>query len=239
MNINYDKQGQGQTLVLFHGWGFDSRIWKPVISRLREKYEVYAFDLPGFGKTELMSASCYFQKVAELLPEQFSVLGWSLGGLWATRMACNFNNRVEKVINICSSPCFLQAPDWPGISSAVLERFYQQIEESPSQVLEEFIRLQGVELNEIAPLMNSSSKEGLKQGLEQLKHWDLREEIESLQQPVHYLFSRLDAITPYQTLSYMRENYPQFNYELFKRSAHVPFLSHPEPFIEYIHKVMI
>ncbi len=238
MKVHYEKEGCGETLVLFHGWGFDSRIWRPLAKRLAGHFEIYACDLPGYGATEPMSLDDFFHALLDFLPEKFTVLGWSLGGLWASRLAFRFPARVRRLINVCSSPCFLAQDAWPGIQAAVLERFHQQIEHSPTEVLAEFVRLQGVTEDDLAPLIASSSSDSLKEGLRQLMHWDLRDEIHHLEQPVHYLFSRLDAITPYQTLGLMQKHYPQFNYEVFKRAAHLPFLSQPEQFIEYIQKVM-
>ncbi|HAT9096795.1 TPA: pimelyl-ACP methyl ester esterase, partial [Legionella pneumophila subsp. pneumophila] len=40
MNIHLDKYGQGMPLVLFHGWGFDSQIWQPIIPYLKPKYQI-------------------------------------------------------------------------------------------------------------------------------------------------------------------------------------------------------
>ena len=64
--------------------------------------------------------------------------------------------------------------------------------------------------------------------------WDLREQLSNLTVPTHYLFGRLDSIVPAKTMTAMQTMYPEFAYYLFPRAAHVPFLSHPKIFLDYL-----
>jgi pimeloyl-ACP methyl ester carboxylesterase len=47
--IRYVRRGSGEPLVLIHGLGGSSRIWRPVLDRLSSARDVIAVDLPGFG----------------------------------------------------------------------------------------------------------------------------------------------------------------------------------------------
>lgn len=47
--IHYLVAGSGQPLLLLHGVGESSAYWRGVLSRLAERYTVYAPDLPGYG----------------------------------------------------------------------------------------------------------------------------------------------------------------------------------------------
>lgn len=102
MSLHIRTKGQGHPLVLFHGFGFDSSIWSPIESKLSSKYQLYLVDLPGFGRSELMPWDEFSQKLYATLPNQFALLGWSMGGLYATKMAYESPSRVSHLINIAS-----------------------------------------------------------------------------------------------------------------------------------------
>ncbi len=53
VDINYFQQGQGNTTLLFlHGWCNDGMYWKNQVEYFSENYNVFAIDLPGFGKSK-------------------------------------------------------------------------------------------------------------------------------------------------------------------------------------------
>ena len=137
--------------------------------------------------------------------------------------------RVSHLLNIASSPYFMQETEWPGISPMVFTSFYEQLTASPEHTVQNFIRLQGHPTPMNASLHRTTSV-GLRTGLDILLRWDLRSALFNINVPVCYLFGRLDAIVPQKLMNIMREQYPRFHYEMYKKSAHVPFLSHPEQF---------
>ncbi len=55
------------------------------------------------------------KKLLDILPPSFNLIGWSLGGLLATRIALTTPARIIKLMNVTSSPYFIKEGDWPGI----------------------------------------------------------------------------------------------------------------------------
>jgi pimeloyl-ACP methyl ester carboxylesterase len=51
--VRYEIFGEGPPLVLVHGTPFSSYVWRDVVIALAEAMRVYAFDLPGFGSSEM------------------------------------------------------------------------------------------------------------------------------------------------------------------------------------------
>ena len=51
INIHYLRDGRGPPLVLLHGWPEFCGVWEPVIRLLRDRFELFAPDLRGFGDT--------------------------------------------------------------------------------------------------------------------------------------------------------------------------------------------
>jgi pimeloyl-ACP methyl ester carboxylesterase len=48
-DLNFERRGQGEPMVLLHGIGGELCVWEPVLGPLAERLDVIAVDLPGFG----------------------------------------------------------------------------------------------------------------------------------------------------------------------------------------------
>lgn len=235
------SHGQGNPLVLFHGWGFNSQVWSTCLTDLIKYYRVYLVDLPGFGLTPTMDWCDFKKTLLPQLPEQFALLGWSMGGMFATRLAIEAPHRVSHLINVASSPRFIKEADWPGVDRQLFNLFYHQVSLNRLQALEQFIALQMQGQNFASTVLKDHipSLTGLRAGLDVLMQWDLREAVSSIQLPVLYVFGRLDSITARGIMTKMQVIYPQFNYVMFPKAAHVPFLSHPTEFMEALQEFLI
>lgn len=95
--INYERDGGGEPLLLLHGIGGDLHVWEPVRPALARERDVIAVDLPGFGLSPQLpdrvepSPAALAVAVAELLDELGldapHVAGNSLGGWIAFELA--------------------------------------------------------------------------------------------------------------------------------------------------------
>lgn len=223
------RVGEGYPLVLFHGWGFDSRIWDAILPMMH-RYEVYCVDLPGFGLTPFMDWETFQTQVLQQLPLTFALAGWSLGGMVATRFALEAPRRVSHLLNIASSPCFVADADWPGVPKATLLMFCNRLHHDPETLLNEFRALQSP--GDARQLFISATSDGLKAGLDWLLGWDFRPDLHRIQVPVMYCFGRLDAIVPIKTMAVMQASYPHFQYMMISKAAHALFLSHQNLFLQ-------
>lgn len=100
ININYEQKGNGELVVLLHGWGSNIKLFANLIELMSKKYTVVAMDMPGFGGSqEPPSAWCvddYVQFVVDFLKDysQFksvTFLGHSFGG----RVIIKLNSRTD------------------------------------------------------------------------------------------------------------------------------------------------
>lgn len=51
LNVNLIDEGDGQCIVLLHGWGAYAEVYRSIINVLKPHFRVIAPDFPGFGKT--------------------------------------------------------------------------------------------------------------------------------------------------------------------------------------------
>ena len=234
--IHISMKGQGSPIVFFHGWGFDHSIWYELVEDLQTSYTVYLVDLPGHGLSDMCSWSDFAGQLLDMLPERFAIVGWSLGGLYATRLAVEHSQRITHLINVGSSPKFIASPNWPGISEKIFKSFFQNLSLNPKQTVQQFIdlQLQDIQACQYVETLITPPIFALKNGLEVLSSWDLIKALSRLNMPVLYIFGRLDAIVPRTTKQALKKLYPKFEYDVYLQSAHIPFLSQKKQFIEQI-----
>jgi pimeloyl-ACP methyl ester carboxylesterase len=51
--LRYLAAGRGEPVVLLHGYTQTSRMWRPIIPALAERFRVVAPDLPGIGDSDI------------------------------------------------------------------------------------------------------------------------------------------------------------------------------------------
>lgn len=229
MSINIIKKGRGAPCVLLHGWGFDHTIWNSLVDRLDDGYQFYLVDLPGFGETPFMPGDKFHHELLDKLPDCFSLVGWSIGGLHATHIALEYPARVNRLLNITSSPQFFESNGWPGISTKLLSRFCRNLKTNSRQTIEHFILLQGIKIN--PETLYKSTQQGLEEGFNLLNSLSFKDSLEQIGCPTGYFFGRLDKIVPVSTYDLMKIDYPKFTYHLFQHSGHIPFMSQLDEFV--------
>ncbi|PSW61552.1 pimeloyl-[acyl-carrier protein] methyl ester esterase [Photobacterium kishitanii] len=245
--LNWHSEGQGPDLVLIHGWGMNAGVWQDVIPMLSENYCVHWCDLPGYGDNANVTAMS-LDDIVELLlaqaPAAASWLGWSLGGVIATKVALVAPQRVTQLITVASSPCFMSRTDWTGIQPQVLTHFQTQLVADFAVTIERFLALQA--------LGSKTAKEDIRQlkaavlsrpqpqltaltlGLELLENVDLRPSLTALSQPWLRVYGRLDALVPIKTEPLLSTLYPQSQSYVFTNASHAPFISHLDDFIAVV-----
>lgn len=238
LKIHISKTGENKhSLVLFHGWGFDSRIWHSILPLFSEQYSLYCVDLPGFGLTPYMELDEFYKELLQRLPDKFSILGWSLGGLVALKLALNETQRITNLVMVASSPCFIKDNSWPGITKETMMEFSTKLMQQPNEVLYEFMSLQIPGMKEFN--IPNLTLEGLKMGLNWLMAWDFRMLLHEFNTPSLFLFGRLDSIVPKATMEAMQITYPNFHYHLVNKAAHSLFISHSQEFYQVVNHFLL
>jgi len=113
VNINYIVEGEGDTVLLLHGWGSNLTLFNGIIKNLSKTRKVYALDFPGFGDSEEPKESWNTDKYTEMVirfVEQnkittLSLLGHSFGGRIIIKMANkkDLSFKIDKIILVDSA----------------------------------------------------------------------------------------------------------------------------------------
>ena len=105
VHLHYLTAGHGSaTVILLHGFAETSRMWRPIIPLLAEKFTVIAPDLPGIGDSSipaktgmLIAAQQIHELVRSLKIEKARVVGHDIGLMVAYAYAAQFPNETEKL----------------------------------------------------------------------------------------------------------------------------------------------
>jgi pimeloyl-ACP methyl ester carboxylesterase len=111
------------TVILLHGFAETSRMWRPIIPLLAQKFTVIAPDLPGIGdssipdKVDMLDAARKIHELARSLNiEKARVVGHDIGLMVAYAYAAQFPGETEK---LAVMDAFLPGvPGWEAIYNA-------------------------------------------------------------------------------------------------------------------------
>lgn len=105
IKIHYLTAGRGPAVILLHGYTQTSRMWRPLIPRLADRFTVIAPDLPGIGDSDvpkdgldMKTAAVRVHAVAKSLGiAKARVVGHDIGLMVAYAYAAQFPAEVEKL----------------------------------------------------------------------------------------------------------------------------------------------
>src|SRR5712692_9076101 len=105
VRLHYLTAGRGPAVILLHGYAETSRMWKPIIPLLAERFTVIAPDLPGIGDSEIPADGLDMKTAANRIHalakslgvEKARVVGHDIGLMVAYAYAAQFPAEVEKL----------------------------------------------------------------------------------------------------------------------------------------------
>jgi pimeloyl-ACP methyl ester carboxylesterase len=116
VRLYYEEAGSGDPLVLIHGASQDTLSWHDNIPHLAKGHKVYAVDLPGHGKSELIERrpttdTNEFAHYIGLFLEEKDIgnailVGHSMGGGISIATSIASPERVKAVVSICGGAAF-------------------------------------------------------------------------------------------------------------------------------------
>lgn len=246
-------------LVMLHGWGMSGDIFAPLLDQLSDHFYVVVPDLPGLGRSDAIVGQAVTPVVvAERLMKSISVilagtadqsaivLGWSLGGNIAAQIAVDYPEQVTCVVLVASNPCFVERQDWPlAMSAETYYAFADSLAANPVKTLQRFasLQVQGDPqgrslLKEIKTLLAALEPPQLAEMLALLE-LDGRTIVSQISQPVLQVFGGADALVPVALAQELPGLYPTHQITIISESAHLPFLSDSEQFIQRLREFSV
>lgn len=241
--LHVEAAGRGSPLVMLHGWGLNLRVWDGLARALADERHVLRIDLPGHGRSPWTFAAGEgtLERQAELiaasLPPRCTLLGWSLGGQLALRIARAHPQQIERLVLVATTPRFVAGEDWPnGVAPAVLSDFAARLAQDTDGTVADFLELQlrgsavagqaHAALRAALVAHGRADPAALDAGLSILRTADLRAELGAVEQPALVLAGQYDRLVPPAASRTLALALPRGRYHELRRGAHAPFLSH-------------
>ncbi len=240
--LHKEVYGQGEPVVMLHGWAMHSGLWRAFSEQLAVDRQVICFDLPGHGRSDRVepySLEPLVDILASALPERSCALvGWSLGGAVALRLAEKYPDKVKSLILMASNPYFLSAPGWPGVAPNILAEFTSNVQKNASLTLLRFMCLQVQGMSDMKLCLKQIKKalqecpmpelDVLMNGLQILQIADLRSALANLAQPVQMILGEQDSLVPAEVGGQCASLAPQIEMHIIEGAGHAPFISHKQ-----------
>lgn len=104
--IAFQDKGQGDTLILLHGFMESGEIWNEFAEVLKEQFRVIAIDLPGHGESDTFNGICTMEMMAHcvkavldyLKPGEVILAGHSMGGYVSLALASLFPSLIKGLV---------------------------------------------------------------------------------------------------------------------------------------------
>jgi pimeloyl-ACP methyl ester carboxylesterase len=104
--LYYETTGQGPPLALIRGLSRSLRFWGPFVDELKAHFTLVLYDHRGIGRSPIAARDFRIKDLASDLAslllaigvERAHVLGLSLGGMVAQRLALDHPHRVDKLV---------------------------------------------------------------------------------------------------------------------------------------------
>lgn len=231
------------SLLFFHGWATDSKIWQHQVEEFSKEHKVVTIDLPGHSEKDVWPEPSLKPAVEKiLLPTGCIGIGWSLGGQALLEAAAKMPGYFKALVLVGVSPCFVAKRDFPfGQSAGVAKRMLKDLKKDFTKTVQRFYPLNFTEKELLQPEARwfielykkprtKLFRDSTVTALEALLAIDLRNIISHIKIPVLIIHGEKDTVCPVDTGRYLAENLPDAKLEIFKNAGHAPFLTRRKEF---------
>ena len=247
--LHYIDRGSGPPVVLIHGFGGHTYTYRYLVPNLAKDLRAVAVDLKGFGYSGRPKKSDYSigeqaRLIVRLMDtlgiDRASVVGHSLGGEVAMRMAANHPERLERLV-VAASVSGDRIPTLPLtplirpflwlfarlFGRWLFRRMFYDKRKATKDVLEAYrrpLRIKGTG-NAVYELLRDARRE---------KPVDTS----GIKQPVLILWASHERILPRRTLDRLRRRFPNAEVVTIDRAGHLLLEEQPDASIAAIRRFL-
>lgn len=226
--VHYFVGGQGQPLLLIHGLGSRAEDWTPEIpDYVNSGFRVYAIDLLGCGRTDHPDIAYTIEEQAEMVQgflgaahiEKADVIGWSMGGWVALKLALEHPESVGRLVLMDSAGLHFETSLTPDVFEP---RTIPQLNRLEGLLVTHPLRLPEFFDRALLRAMQKSFRVVHRTVVSMQTGKDaLDGELERIRGPVLIVWGEQDTLIPPSVGERMHRAMPQSVIELFNGCGHI------------------
>lgn len=214
-------------IVLLNGWGLTAEVLKPLALALSEITTTLIVDVPYEENVERLC-----EKIHQQLPDNYILVGWSLGGMLATRLAYAYPESVSALITLATNLQFVNDAEWKlGMDKHVFDSFHQLFANDHEQTLDYFFsliikgdrnkRIQRQFLKTLRPLSAQKIQQYGYAGLRLLSTLNNQVIIPAIDCASLHVFAEKDSLVPIALVEQMKHLNPSHRYHILENTGHL------------------
>lgn len=230
INTHFTIEGQGEPIVVLHGWGANLTTMQSITDLLKEQYQVIAVDMPGFGKSEepetVWNSYDFANHIEALLEhlaiDRFHLLGHSHGGRVSIILASRHPQKVGKMVLVDSAGLIRKKSLKVKIRIRIfkiLKRIYQAVTfwDRSENKMEKFYRRFGSDDYKATPGI-------MRRIMVRVLSDDLRPQLAKIKASTLLIWGADDQDTPVEMGKIMEAEIPDAGLVVFEQAGHYSFL---------------
>ncbi|MBI5788373.1 MAG: alpha/beta hydrolase [Candidatus Schekmanbacteria bacterium] len=228
LKVYYEVKGEGQPLLLLHGWGASSFGMRSLLEHFSARFKVYAFDLPGFGQSgepvqtwgSREYADCIFQIRQKLGIGRAHLMAHSFGGRLAVILAAQHPELTDKVV-LTGSAGLVPQRDlgyYVKIYSAKLGKGLLDLAGNPGKKLHRRL------LSRLGSADYKSASVQMRAILAKVVNEDLSAFLPQIKAPTLLVWGDQDTATPLEMGRKMKQAIPASKLVIFSGHGHFAFI---------------
>ena len=233
LNIEYITEGEGQPVLLLHGWGSSFDVYRGIINTLKNRCRLFAVNFPGCGGSDTMDTPwslddyCHFvlKFMAAVGISDPILIGHSHGGRVILKMAADGMVNPPKIVLLDSAGLI------PKKSTK------QKLRAKSFKAIKRVLSLPVIK-NHSEPLLDKARKhygsadynaapEVLRKSLVSLVNTDLRDIIHNIKCPTLLIWGENDTATPLSDAKIIESLIPDSGLCVIKGTGHYSFCEQP------------
>lgn len=234
--VAYREAGEGPALLLLHGIGGSSKTWEEQYRAFAGSRRVVGWDAPGFGGSDPApeaTADCWADRAMGLLDrlgiETAALLGHSMGGIIAPRVASRHPGRIDRIVLSGTRAGFVGAL---GFEERQRE-FDTLTPEERGRTRAAAMAAPGARpevLARLAAIAGQVTREAFAGGVAVLNRTDNRDILKALDIPALVLCGRQDGIAPPERGEEIAALLPDARIACFDGAGHAAYVEKPDEY---------
>lgn len=231
VSVHHVEEGprDAPVVLLMGSLGSTLQMWDPQLPALASRLRVVRYDPRGHGRSPVPPGPYSLDDLADdavalldrLQVRRAHLVGLSLGGMTAMRLAAREPARVGRLAVLCSTALFASASPWHERAAAVRAGGTGVVAEA---VVERWFTPAGATTKRVTAMramVASTPAEGYASCCEAIAAMDLRADLPRIQAPTLAIAGADDPATPPEHLAAIAEAIPAARLQVLPRAAHL------------------